>query len=130
MEALQGITDQQAQARLNDTHSIIELVAHMVAWRRFVCKRMEGDTEYKVTDEMNFPRETDWQKVLSELEKGQADLLRAIQAFPLTKLHEIVPHGSHQYTYYTLLHGIIHHDLYHTGQIMLMRKHFQMRLPA
>jgi uncharacterized damage-inducible protein DinB len=124
MEVLNGLTPEQAQQRLTHTHSIIELVAHMTSWRTFVYKRMEGDTEYTVSDEMNFPQVTDWPQVLQALEKSQERLLKAIETFPETKLTEIVPHGSHQYTYYILLHGIIHHDIYHTGQIMLMRKHF------
>jgi hypothetical protein len=35
-------------------------------------------------------------------------------------LSELVP-GS-EYDYYTLIHGIIHHDIYHTGQISILRK--------
>ena len=35
-------------------------------------------------------------------------------------LEDIVP--GRDYTYYDMLHGIINHDLYHTGQIMILKK--------
>jgi uncharacterized damage-inducible protein DinB len=33
-----------------------------------------------------------------------------------------------EYDYYTLLHGIIHHDLYHTGQIAAFKKMIDRKL--
>ena len=121
-EVLETVTSEHAFKRLPDSHSIIELVAHMTSWRIFVMKKLQGDTEYKVTDPMNFPAATDWSKTIEALDKSQVELLEAVKAFEAAKLHEIVPHGSHTYSYYTLLHGIIHHDLYHAGQIALIKK--------
>jgi len=121
-EVLENITQEQANKRLPDSHSIIELVAHMTAWRIFVVKKLQGDSEYKVTEELNFPAAVDWSKTMEELDKSQANLLDAVTAFDDAKLHELVPHSSYNYSYYTLLHGIIHHDLYHTGQIALIKK--------
>lgn len=121
-EVLENITAEQANKRLPDSHRIIELVAHMTAWRIFVVKKLEGDSEYKVAEEMNFPAATDWLKAMKELDESQAKLLEAVKAFDSAKLHEPVPHGSYNYSYYTLLHGIIHHDLYHAGQIALIKK--------
>jgi len=121
-EALENITAEDSHKRLPDSHSIIELVAHMTAWRLFVVKKLQGNTEYKVTDEMNFPTPADWKKVVQELDASQEKLLEALKAFDPSKLYDAVPHGSYNYNFYTLLHGIIHHDLYHTGQIVLLKK--------
>jgi uncharacterized damage-inducible protein DinB len=119
-EVLNGVTEKTALNRLPDTHSIIELVAHMTAWRTFTIKKLEGDDTYQVTDALNFPDVRDWPEALRELEASQALLLKAVEKFPEEKLSAIVP--GHPYNYYTLIHGIIHHDLYHTGQVMLIRK--------
>ncbi|MBL0742426.1 DinB family protein [Chryseolinea lacunae] len=54
-QSIEGITTEEAHKRIPGTHSIIELVAHMAAWRTFVTRRLEGDASYAVTDEMNFP---------------------------------------------------------------------------
>jgi uncharacterized damage-inducible protein DinB len=81
-----------------------------------------GDSDFIVSDAMNFPVETDWLKAIDGLEKSQEQLLDAIAKFPAERLGELVPHAEFKYTYYTLLHGIIHHDLYHVGQISLIAK--------
>jgi uncharacterized damage-inducible protein DinB len=121
-DILQKIESSEADNRLPNTHSIVELVHHMTAWRVFTIKKLNGDHSYKVSEELNFPIRTNWAIALEELETSQTQLIEALQNFPAEKLNEVVPHGEYRYTYYTLLHGIIHHDLYHTGQIMLIHK--------
>jgi hypothetical protein len=121
-EALNGINTEIALKKLPNTHSIIELVAHMTSWRIYVLNRLAANNSFVVTDEMNFPKRSDWDAVVRELEESQQQLLEAIEKFPEYKLNELVPVSEHNYTYYTLLNGIIHHDVYHAGQIMLIRK--------
>lgn len=123
-EVLEGITQTQSETRVNNTHSIIELVAHLTSWRKFVLSRLNGPFDFEVTDGLNFPKVSDWNQVRRDLEESQEKLLAALKDLPESKLHELVPHGSYKYTYYTLLHGIIHHDVYHTGQISLIKKTF------
>ncbi|HOX83219.1 MAG TPA: DinB family protein [Chryseolinea sp.] len=121
-EVLKDITPSQSTQRISNTHSIIELVAHMTAWRTFVVKKLEGDVDYKVDDALNFPTPFNWETTLKELHESQAKLIAAIQNFDSSLLHDAVPNSSSGYTFFTLLHGIIHHDIYHTGQIMLIKK--------
>lgn len=123
-EVLKGIDGNLAAKRLTNTHSIIELVAHMISWRRYVINRLQANNSFVVSDEMNFPKREDWDNVLHELEESQQQLLDLIEKFPVYKLSELVPVSEQNYTYYTLLNGIIHHDVYHAGQIMLIRKAF------
>ncbi len=121
-EVLSDIQPEWASKRLGHTHSIIELVAHMTSWRMFVIKRLEGDDQFTINDELNFPAATNWPKVVMELYESQEKLLRLLTSFPPAKLFEIVAQGSSEYTFYALLHGIIHHDVYHIGQISLIKK--------
>jgi uncharacterized damage-inducible protein DinB len=123
-ETLQGITAETARNRYNNTHSIIELVAHMTAWRTFTFRKLQGDTSYQVNDALNFPVVNDWALVVNELEDSQNKLLESVAELPEEKLSDTVPHEGNIYTFYTLLHGIIHHDLYHTGQIAILKKSF------
>ena len=129
MTTLREIDASIVQRRAGQAHTIIELVLHMIAWRTFVTKRLTGDIEYQVSDELNFPKPSTapdaWSKALTSLEENQKALVGAIRKFPLEKLDELVPAASHKYTWYTLLHGIIHHDVYHLGQIALLKKAFQ-----
>ena len=50
-------------------------------------------------------------------------LIAAVAAFPDSRLDEMVPgkEGSH-YTFYYMLHGVVQHELYHAGQIALLKK--------
>jgi uncharacterized damage-inducible protein DinB len=121
-QVLEKITIETAANRLPNTHSIAELVMHMTAWRVYVIEILRGNHDYKVTDAMNFPVPTRWPQPLHDLEASQQTLLAQIDSFPVEKLSELVPHPTNKYTYYTLIHGIIHHDLYHTGQLMLIYK--------
>jgi hypothetical protein len=89
-----------------------------------VINRLQGNNSFVVSDEMNFPKRDDWENVLQELEDSQQQLLQLIEKFPVYKLSELVPVSEQNYTYYTLLNGIIHHDVYHAGQIMLIRRAF------
>jgi hypothetical protein len=122
MEVLGQVAESSAHKCLPGTHSIIELVAHMTSWRTFVISRLEGNSAFKITDELNFPDVNDWKKVVEDLSQSQSKLLAAVERFPVEKLSELVPGVEHKYTFYTLIHGIIHHDLYHIGQIMLINK--------
>jgi uncharacterized damage-inducible protein DinB len=94
----------------------------MTTWRVFVTKKLEGDLEYNVQPEMNFPRSSNWPVAMRELEQSQKTLLAALEKFPAERLYDLIDPLRYRHTYYTLLHGIIHHDLYHTGQIMLIVK--------
>jgi uncharacterized damage-inducible protein DinB len=121
-DVLSKVTTDNAQKKLNNTHSIIELVAHMTSWRNYVVSRLTGNIDFEVTEAMNFPSERDWVKAKADLNGSQEALMRAVASFPVEKLNELVPQATHRYTYYTLIHGIIHHDIYHTGQISLILK--------
>jgi uncharacterized damage-inducible protein DinB len=121
-ESLTNVKQEHVFNRVANTHSIIELVAHMTAWRRYVIHMLEGDATYKVDEALNFPAAENWGETFQRLEESQQQLLAAVEKFPSEKLYEQVAGKTSPLTFYTLLHGIIHHDLYHTGQIMLIRK--------
>jgi hypothetical protein len=77
-----------------------------------------------VSDEMNFPKPGTWDAAIDGLHASQNALVEAIKNFPEERLGELVPNATHKYTFYTLIHGVIHHDIYHLGQIALLKKSF------
>ena len=125
-ELLDGVTAAQAAAKpIPDAHSIWELVNHIIAWEQIVRQRLEGETLTEIPDEMNFPpvsnaSEEAWQSILRALESSNQSLRGSIKKIDDAKLEEIVP--GMRYTNYFMLHGAIQHDLYHTGQIALLKK--------
>jgi uncharacterized damage-inducible protein DinB len=127
-QVLKGISARQAAMQvLPDTHTIWELVRHIIAWRNFAFQKMAGDKTFDILHaEQDWPYiqemdEKSWQKDLLALEYSQQTLLQALYKMNNGNLQEIVP--GRQYTFYTMLHGIMQHDLYHTGQIALLKKH-------
>ncbi len=122
MEVISDITADLAVQRLDNTHSIIELVNHMASWRVYVLRKINGDYDFKIDDRTNFPDDADWKRSVERLQTTQRDLIGALEGFGSNKLFENIPHDGRPYTFYTLFHGIIHHDIYHIGQIALIKK--------
>jgi uncharacterized damage-inducible protein DinB len=125
-EILAGVTAAQAAARpIAAAHSIWELVHHITAWEGIVLRRMGGETLIDVGEEENWPpvrekNEAAWQRSRAALEAGNRKLCDAIAQLPDERLRERVP--GKQDSFFGELHGIVQHDLYHAGQIALLRK--------
>jgi len=123
---LRGVTAEQAVKRpIPNAHTIWELVLHVTAWDRVVCERIQGGKRVGLAPAKNFPVVTDtsaaaWKKALQELEKQHHALETAIRKFPDAKLdHKL---GGGDYSFYITMHGAVQHDLYHAGQIALLKK--------
>ena len=125
-ELLEGVTAAQAAAHpIPQAHSIWELVNHIIAWEQIALRRLRGELLVAITDEMSFPPIADtgaptWQAALRALDESNQSLRDAIRRIGDVQLNATVP-GT-PYTNYVLLHGVIQHDLYHAGQIALLRK--------
>ena len=126
-DILRGLTPEQAYSRpIPNAHTVWEIILHMTAWRLFTWHKLNGNHAFDIASpEQDWPpMENDslpaWEAALTELEKSQQLLLEALDGLSDDKLHETV--SDRDYSYYKLLHGIIGHDLYHGGQIVLLRK--------
>jgi uncharacterized damage-inducible protein DinB len=120
IETLDKISQATASNSFQGSHTIIQLIAHMAVWRKFVTERLNGNTTYEVSEAMNFSSPTDLQNTIQELKHTQQRLLEAIKNFPEENLSDQVP--TREYSFQTMLHGILHHDLYHLGQITLLNR--------
>ena len=68
----------------------------------------------------NFPPASDWNTALTKLKEIQVKLIASLKTFPEYKLFTAVP--SCKNDFYTLLHGIVQHDIYHLRQIAFLKK--------
>ncbi len=125
LETLDGVDAATAVRRpLASAHTIWELVLHVAAWEDIVRRRL-GDERVEVTPEMDWPPVADtspaaWGAALGRLRAGHAALRVAVRALDAASLDQL-PRGS-TVTRYVLAHGAAQHDLYHAGQIALLRK--------
>jgi uncharacterized damage-inducible protein DinB len=125
-ELLADVTADRAAAKpLAHSHSIWEIVLHMSTWENIVRRRLQGEMISDLPAEEDWPAvrdpsETAWRQTLQDLEQANQALREAIAHVDETHLAETVPGKSH--SVYTMLHGLIQHDLYHAGQIAVLKR--------
>jgi uncharacterized damage-inducible protein DinB len=124
-ELLADVTSNNAAARpVANAHKIWEIVLHLTAWHRAVKRRLEGEAvqlspqeDWPAADETHA---TAWKNALAALENSHQQLCETILQLTEAQLQNIVP--GKNYSVYFMLHGLIQHDLYHAGQIALLKK--------
>ena len=128
LEILAGVDPKTAAVHpIKDAHSIWELVLHIAAWDGAVLRRTHG-TAVQLTDEQNFPAVNDtgeaaWQKAVEYLKATHNDLVTAVAGFPESRLLDPVPGKTEKYyNFFYMFGGIVQHELYHAGQIALLKK--------
>jgi uncharacterized damage-inducible protein DinB len=120
-ELLLGVTAEQASARrLADAHSIHELVQHIAFWERMTLQALRG-SPMPIDESDDWPATLKpWDFALTELRGITDELIADMESFPSTRMEEIVP--GRQYAFAFLMHGIVQHNLYHAGQIAVLKK--------
>lgn len=120
------LTAAQASLRpIPGGHTIWELALHIAVWDRVVARRLAGET-VEPTQAEDWPTpgaRTDdaaWERTLADLRDARGILRAAILDFDVRRLDDTVPGRSH--SFYVMIHGVIQHDLYHAGQVALLRK--------
>ncbi len=126
--SIRGITAEQALWRAKrNRHNIAEIIIHCAYWKYIVRRRITGK------ERGSFPlKGSNWiqrnspysEKKLKEditlLKQTHKELRKAI-AFMNPKELEKFPKGS-TFTNRTTLYGIAQHDVYHAGQIQLLKR--------
>lgn len=126
---LEGVTAQQAAAHpIPGAHSIWELTLHIAAWERAILRRLNGDPAQLSDEEdwrpINDTSDTAWENTKQHLIDTHRELLDAIAKLDESRLNEpIITNASTPFsTVYVTLHGGVQHDLYHAGQIAIVKK--------
>jgi uncharacterized damage-inducible protein DinB len=125
MEVLAGVTAKQAAARpIPNAHSIWEITLHISGWVGVMKSRVERKW-MDLPEEGDWPPVEDaspaaWEKTLKLLKTRHAGLQKAISRHSAKDLDKPIAKGRS--TLYASLHGIIQHDLYHAGQMAILKK--------
>jgi uncharacterized damage-inducible protein DinB len=125
LEALEKVPAEKAAARpLAQAHTIWELVLHMIATNQLVLRRLKGDAT-PLSPAEDWPSVDDtseqaWQSTLTDLGRSHSELCQALSLVEDSQLDQpILPGYSSRYV---TLHGLVQHNLYHAGQIALLKK--------
>jgi uncharacterized damage-inducible protein DinB len=122
---LENVTAEQAYRKINpNLNTIWEIVNHLIQWRRNILRRMQGETV--TTPDHNYfvpildSSEASWEQSLQSLGKSQELWDAFFEDFDDQDFEKIYVNNGH--TYYEHIHGIIQHDVYHLGQIVILKK--------
>ncbi len=126
--SIRGLTADQAAWRPGPRrHSIAEQVLHAAYWKYAVRRRLRGDLRgsFPLKGSNWFavvatPSAAAWKSMVTLLESEHGALRQAIVEFPSERLHDLAPGGK--VTRLAIISGIAAHDVYHAGQIQLLKR--------
>ena len=119
---LQGIDATTASRRpLAEGHTIAELTAHATTWMEVVRERLAGQKP-EVPPERDFPPVDGlaWPELLARLDRAHSALVDTVARMDDADFEKVV--AGKDYTAAFMLDGLIQHNIYHAGQIALLKK--------
>jgi len=125
LELLEDVDAATAAAKpLPDVHSIGELVLHVAVWDDAALRRLDGK-KWQPTGLANFPpvtkaTEAAWRKAVASAKRTHDRLVTTVAGLSDSRLGDRVP--GKRYDFYHMLHGVAQHELYHAGQIAILKK--------
>ena len=125
--SLRGIKPQEAgTARTHSGRTIADIALHCAYWKYSVRRRIQnskrGAFPWMGSNWFTLPLPLThelWDKLLTTLDNEHEALRHVVESFPESLLARI-PKGS-KYSYYQLIQGIAAHDVFHAGQVRLLK---------
>jgi len=126
--SLRGITSDEATWRpAAERHCVADIAIHAAYWKYAARRRLvgakRGSFPLKGSNWFALPDPLDdatWRGYLFLLESEHRLMRAAVAALPLPQL-DVVPRGS-KVTNRMLIQGMAAHDVYHAGQVQLLKK--------
>jgi len=112
------------------THTIAEIIAHLTIWRNETCLKMKT-AKGSITDENgadwadnSLLKQIGWDKIKDDYENSLTELIALLQTKNDDFLNEMYYDTDYKdhFEYQFLINGMLHHDLYHLGQLGLLIK--------
>ena len=118
---------------IEDLHSIAEIISHLTLWRKETILKIQTGKGSKTDDcEENWLsndklKVLGWQHIKSEYDKTLTDLIDLLKSKDDTFLNEEYYDTDFKgyYPYSFIINGMLHHDLYHLGQIGIIIKYLK-----
>ncbi len=128
---INSITEKEAFIRpLPNLHSPAELIAHLTAWRRdAILKIRDGTGQLTDDSEQNWLgndhlKKIRWSHLVWEYQDSLVELIELLRDKKDSFLEEQYQDQDYQgtYPYAFAINGLLHHDLYHLGQLGIVIK--------
>jgi hypothetical protein len=126
--SIRGLSAEQSTWRPHpDRHSIADNVVHCAYWKYAVRRRlraekrgsfaMKGSNWFAIPSPLSV---STWKEFVILLDNEHRSLREAIASFPAERLWQR-PQGG-KVPFANMIHGIAMHDVYHAGQIQLLKR--------
>lgn len=108
------------------SHSLIELLYHMLTWAEFTLKRIERDqvNDMKAFEKLDWreidPMVHDWDEALAAFIATHQQIVAILKTKDDSFLDEKVDFRDYNFRF--LLNGLIQHNIYHSGQVAFLKK--------
>ena len=132
---LETITDKEAFIQpVGSMHSIAELLSHLTAWRKDAVLKIKTGAG-KLTENqkenwlpLNELVQLGWTKVKSDYERSLTEVFNVLETKDDSFLDETYHDTDYkgEYTFRFLVQGLLHHDIYHLGQLGITIKYLNL----
>jgi uncharacterized damage-inducible protein DinB len=107
------------ESRVHERPRIAELLAHITSWIEVTNRRLDGEV-FEVTQDVNFRTPAAWADDLARLDAAHKSLLARVAKLTDADLDGKMPGKPHSIEFG--VRGVVQHNIYHQGQIALLRK--------
>ncbi len=131
--SIRGLSLEQAVWRPGKgRHNIWEVMLHAAYWKYTIRRRLLGEkrgsfplkgSNFFVRSEANTKK--DWASDVQLLDDVHESMRAAIASLPASRLHGVS--SGRSWTDAQLIYGIASHDIYHAGQIQLLKRLYKRR---
>lgn len=127
VDILEGVTAEMAAAHpIPGANSIWQLVQHCLGWRDNVLRKLQGEMFESPDDNyLSEPGDTTpeaWNRLLEAVAQNNVEWQNFLHHLPESSLEKGYAPAQNAFTQYAVIHGILHHDNYHFGQILMLKK--------
>ena len=129
LEAINEVNAEEALFQLDEgSHSIWQQVWHLNNWIRVFHNRLNGKETPWLAEEEDWPStpalsEQEWRRAKDTVLAGHKEFVAAARKLSDAQLNQQVV--GKDYSVGFMLQGITLHAAYHTGQIVLVKKHLK-----
>jgi uncharacterized damage-inducible protein DinB len=126
--SIRGLKASQASWRpAANRHSIWEIVNHAAYWKYIVWRKLSGQlkTSFSIKGNNWFkqpenPDDSEWKKAIARLDNYHQLLRQTIEILPVSDFYRLAKNSKLLTIDFIL--GVAAHDLYHAGQIQLLKR--------
>ena len=124
-EALEGVSAKTAAARTpGGAHNIWQIVLHVTFWQDTVRRWLQGEAVRPGPGddwlEVRDKSDAAWQLAIRDLRRSNEQLRDEVMMLDEARLEEPIFEGMSKT--YVAVHGILQHNIYHAGQVSLLKK--------